>query len=231
MVQFHAVQVDRHFDFFYFLKRVQVNHRNRIVVVGDPVTSGVGDIEFVADDDHFFGLVADHTSFEHGQRGRIHFGHIPQPGVGVDLYRARVRTDIGIRAFKSEVTAVRDRDHSDMPGGTDIHHFDEVGTVDNRIELIAVYLNVVAHVAQLFNHAGIAFRINILGIHAGFGVIIIQRGFIAPHIAFVEQEKAFDRTFLTRSAGPGRSTSRIRIRGREDRLVFSARTEAEKERQ
>ena len=79
-----------------------------------------------------------------------------------------------------------------MPGGGDIHHLDQVAAIDDGIELVAVYLNVVADVAEFVHHAGIAFRVNIDMVDARFVVVVVERGLVAAHIPLVEQEKTFD---------------------------------------
>ena len=73
-----------------------------------------------------------------------------------------------------------------------IHYFDEIGAVDDGIQTAAVYLQIIAHIAELFHYSRIAFCINIFGIYSGFIIEIIERGFIVAHIAFVEQEKTLD---------------------------------------
>ncbi len=68
-----------------------------------------------------------------------------------------------------------------------IQHIHFVRCVENHIKLTAIYLKVIAHIAHLFYNIGILFRKNISRINSCAKIQKIECGFVAAHIAFVEQ--------------------------------------------
>ena len=92
-----------------------------------------------------------------------------------------------------------------MFGGSYVHHLDEMRAVDYGVELVAVYLDVVAHVSQFLDYAGIPLRVDILRVDAGFVVVVVERRFVATHVSFVQQEESLHRPRI------GGSSARIRI--------------------
>ena len=197
-VEFHAVKVGGHVNLGEFLEGIQVDDRNGMVVIGHAIAAGVGHIEFVADDDHLFRLIAHDAGVLHLKGRRVDPGDIAEPVVGIRFYGARIRTDIGVAVLEGDVPAVRNRYLADVPGGRRIHHFHEIRAVDYHPQLAAVDGQVVAHVAQFLDDTGVALGIDILDIDAGGVVVIVQRAFVAAHIAFVEQEESGDVAGLRR---------------------------------
>ena len=59
--------------------------------------------------------------------------------------------------------------------------------VDDSIEAIAIDLDIVADVAQLFDDIWIAFAVDVADIGAVAEVEVVDSGFVATHIALVEQ--------------------------------------------
>ena len=221
-IQLHAVQVDRHVDLLHLPERVEVDDRDRAVVVGHAVAARIGDIELLADDHHLFGLVADRAGPDDLHGGRVDLRHVPQPRIGVDLNRPGIRTDIGIPSLEDDVAAVGNGDLRDVAGGPEVHHLDEVRAVDHGVELPAVDLQVVAHVAQLLHHARIAFGVDVFRVDARGVVEVVERRLVAAHVALVEQEKAADPLFAAVLAG-GIAGRRNGGRGRgNDRLLLAA---------
>lgn len=205
LVQFEPVQVDRNVDLLNLTERIQIDDRHRAVVVRHAVAARISDVEFVARDNHFFGLVADRTGSDDRHGNRIDFGHIAQPGVGIDLNRPGIGTHVCIASLENEVAAVGNRDLGDMPCRPHIHHLDEMRTVDHCVELVAVNLYVVSHIAQLLHDARITFGIDIFRVDPRLVVEIVERGLVAAHIPFVQQEKAADLTaFPSRNGRRGR---------------------------
>ena len=163
-----------------------------MVVIGHAIAAGVGHIKFVADDDHLFRLIAHDAGVLHLKGRRVDPGDIAEPVVGIRFHGARIRTDIGVAVLEDDIPAVWNRYLADVPGGRHIHHFHEIRAVDYHPQLAAVDGQVVAHVAQFLDDTGVALGIDILDIDAGGVVVIVQRAFVAAHIAFVEQEEAGD---------------------------------------
>ena len=72
----------------------------------------------------------------------------------------------------------------------DIHYLDIIGTIYNRPEFVTVDLNVVSHVAEVFDLIRVAFAVNISRVNACLIVVIVERSLVRSHIAFVEQKKS-----------------------------------------
>ena len=98
----------------------------------------------------------------------------------------------------------------------DIHHLDIVGTIYNRPEFVAVDLNVVSHVAEVFYFIRVAFAVNISRVDACFVVIIVERRLIRSHIAFVEQKKS---VYIASNLFPRIYQGRF---GGQHRIIFAA---------
>ena len=184
------MKVDSDIYFFLFRKSFQVDNRHGTVVIRDAVTAGIGDIEFITHNGHLFGLITYDALIDDLKTYRIDFGHIPDPGIRGYLHGACVSAHISVFIFECEVAAIGDRYFGDMFGRIDIHHLDIIGTIYNRPEFVAVDLNVVTHVAEVFYFIRVAFAVNIPRVDACLIVVIIERSLIRSHIAFVEQKKS-----------------------------------------
>ena len=76
-VDFHAMEVDSYIYLFDFFESLQIDHRNRFIVIRNPVTTGIGHIQFISGNDHFFGLIPHGTAIHHLHSRRIYLCHIP----------------------------------------------------------------------------------------------------------------------------------------------------------
>ena len=213
-VEFHPVQVGSHFYLLDFLEGSEVDYRHGIVVIGHAVTARVGHVELAARNDHLLRLVAHHAGILYLQRSDVNPGDVTEPVIGIGLHRASIRAYVGVIILEDDVAAVRNRDRADMPGGLRIHHLYQVRAVDHRPELVGVYGQVVAHVAQFLDDAGIALRIDVLHIDAAGAVVVVERAFVAAHVALVQQEEARD--------GALPAVAHLGLRGWDDFLGFPA---------
>ena len=127
------MQIDSHINGFDNFECVQVDDGYRAVIIRYAIPAGVGYIEFVAHNHHFFRLVADHTGIFDSQCGSVNTCYIPQSGVGIYFDRACIRTDVCIFIFKDDITAIRYGNLRDVFCCFYIHHFYEMRTVDDGI--------------------------------------------------------------------------------------------------
>ena len=95
--------------------------------------------------------------------------------------------------MKNNITTIRYRDFRNFLSRVHIHHLEQVRTINHRIQLIPVNLNIIPHVSQLLYHARVPLCEYILMILSGSIIKIIQRGLITSHIPLVQQEKTFYR--------------------------------------
>ena len=184
------MKVDSDIYFFLFRKSFQVDNRHGTVVIRDTVTAGIGDIEFIAHNGHLFGLITYNALIDDLKAYRIDFGHISDPGIRCYLYGACISAHISIFIFECKVAAIGDSYFGDMLGCIDIHYLDIIGTIYNRPEFVTVDLNVVSHVAEVFDLIRVAFAVNISRVNACLIVVIVERSLVRSHIAFVEQKKS-----------------------------------------
>ena len=82
------MQIDSHINGFDNFECVQVDDGYRAVIIRYAIPAGVGYIEFVAHNHHFFRLVTDHTGILDSQCGSVNTCYIPQSGVGIYFDRA-----------------------------------------------------------------------------------------------------------------------------------------------
>ena len=157
------------------------------VVVRYPVAAGVGYIELAARYHHLFGLVTHRAFGHHFQRSSVYLGYVSETGMRIYCYGAGVRADVCIGTVESYVTAVGYRHHTYVYGIRGVHHLHEIGTVDHGIETTAVYLEVVAYVAQLLDDTRITLGEYVAGVEKSLVVEHIQRRFVATHVTLVEK--------------------------------------------
>jgi hypothetical protein len=185
-----AVEVDVDGDAVGLGEGFEVDDGDGVLIIGEHITAGIGDVYLIADDFQLVRLEANEALGDDFEGGGINFGDISRLLiVGVELYGAGVRGDVSVRPLKADVTAVGDVNLPNAHGGTGIHDFDLVGTVDDGIELGAVDVDVVTDVAQLLGDGGVSGGVDIALILAGGEVVIVEGGLVTAHITFVEEVK------------------------------------------
>ena len=154
------MQIDSHINGFDNFECVQVDDGYRAVIIRYAIPAGVGYIEFVAHNHHFFRLVADHTGILDSQCGSVNTCYIPQSGVGIYFDRACIRTDVCIFIFKDDITAIR---------------------YGNLRDVFCCF-----YIPQFLYDSRVPFRIDILMIDTGFVIKVIKGSLVASHISFIE---------------------------------------------
>ena len=118
-----------------------------------------------------------------GERGGINLeDRAQQVRVG---YRTDIRTDVCFAVSKSHIAAIRNIDLSDVPR-LQIHDFQFMRTIDDRIEFTAIHLNIVANIAQFLQLVRVLRTVPIGIILSGLQVDIIESCFVGPHVPFAQ---------------------------------------------
>jgi hypothetical protein len=195
------VKVDGHRDAVGLGEGVEVNDGYGVFVVRGHIAAGIDDVELVSDDGEFVGvdgefvrLKAHKTTVKDFEGGGIYLGDVPALLViGVDLDRAGVGGDVGILSLETDIAAVGDVNLPDVDGSAGVHDLHFVGAVDHGVDLAAVDLDVITDVTKLLGHGGIGNAIDVAAVFAGGEVIVVKGGFVAAHVAFIEQVETVDK--------------------------------------
>ena len=182
-----AMQIQSYGYFLHLFHSVTFHDRNGIVVVGHPVATRVGNIDIFAEHIQFVGLVAYCNFAGDFQSSRIHFEYRTQLSIRIDRYRSDVCRHVCFPAGETNVAAVGNIYLPDTFAGAGIHHFYFVRAVDDGIQFVPVYLYIVPDVAQLFDHIRVPLGVQAAYVVSVYEIYIVDRGFVAAHIAFVEQ--------------------------------------------
>ena len=216
MVGNKALGIQPHFNFVNHSERVDVNHRQAVLVVWRHISAAVSHIDAAAGNLQAVGLKANHTLRHHLQRSGVDLCHISQLlVVGIDDHRTGIAGDVGITLVELDKTAIRYVNLPDALGGGGVHHLHLVRHVHHGIQSAAIHRQVVAHVAKFLGHRGVGVAIYVAGVDAGGIVVVVERAFVAAHIALVEQIEALHRGVFRRAYG--------HILGDEYHIIFAAR--------
>jgi hypothetical protein len=122
---------------------------------------------------------------------------------------------------ETDVTAIRDVYLPYTMAGVQVHYFNLVRAVDDGIETITIYLDVVAYIAELFDDIWITFAVDIADINTLAEVEVVDSGFVATHIPLVEQVHA-NGFVLRKTAQISRFHRQFLVLRREDNLIATA---------
>ena len=185
-----TVQVDAHRNLLDLFHAVDFHHRHGAVVIRRAVASRVGHVKVFPEHLQLVRLVTHRRLARDGKRSRVHFIYGPQLGVRVDGHGTHVGRDVGFPLGKADVAAVGNVHLPDALAGTYVHHLHLVRAVDDGIQLVAVYLDVVAHVAQFLDHLRVAFGVDVAHVVRVAEVHVVDGRLVAAHVGLVEQVHA-----------------------------------------
>ena len=66
-----------------------------------------------------------------------------------------------------------------------------MGAIDNRVNPIPVYLDIVPHISKLFHHGRVHLSVDIPMVPIGRKIEIVERRLVTTHITLVEQIHPF----------------------------------------
>ena len=140
--------------------------------------------------DQLIGLITHRYFGRNFESSGIDLKDSSELSIRVYPYRTYISRNISKTFIEGDISAIRYVHLSQSLTRTSIEDFDFMRTVDNRIHLGTIYLDIVTHVAQLLYHVRILLGIQVTDIIAVFEIDEIERTFIRTHIPLVQQIKS-----------------------------------------
>ena len=121
IVRLYLVEVYADVYLVHFFECVEIYDRNSAVVIRCPVSAGIGDIQFVPDYRHFFGLVTHYARIDYPERGRVYLCDEAYPRIGRYFDGPGVCAYVCVAIVERDIAAVRYGYFGKMFGGRGIH--------------------------------------------------------------------------------------------------------------